>query len=389
MSYRYPTTVKRQRSPQGWSGGTSTVRPSRSSVTRDLAGQPARRPPLRHAEVEQVLLHLPGVPTSGANSSRTQTWQVAQEPLPPHSPTMPGTPFLTAAAMTDSPTAASTACSCALGVDVDHLRHGLVSSPRSGELRLAKGHRSFGLSIRPECCRQATARRRPALRRRGGRSLHDTDPAAPRRQRLEREEPVHGLGGRRPHTTSARSRRGRSGAMLRDAGLLPAALHTSVLTRAVRTGAIDAAGRRPGRSSRPGRHWRLNERCYGALQGRDRRAVRAEYGEEQFRCGAGRTTGRLRRCRRAANGTSRPTRATPASLLPRTESLADVVARLLPYWTDVIVPDLREHGTVLVVGTQQLAARPRRAPRPALPRGGARPEHPDRDAAAATTSAAT
>jgi 2,3-bisphosphoglycerate-dependent phosphoglycerate mutase len=139
----------------------------------------------------------------------------------------------------------------------------------------------------------------------------------------------------------------RSGRMLRDAGLLPAALHTSVLTRAIRTGAITL--RAAGRAGVPTRrHWRLNERCYGALQGRDRRAVRAEHGEEQFRV-----------WRRSYDGAPPPlprgsewdVSADPRYAgvpVPRTESLADVVARLLPYWTDVIVPDLREHGTVLV-----------------------------------------
>jgi 2,3-bisphosphoglycerate-dependent phosphoglycerate mutase len=139
----------------------------------------------------------------------------------------------------------------------------------------------------------------------------------------------------------------RSGRMLRAAGLLPAALHTSVLVRAVRTGAIalEAAGC-TGVPTR--QHWRLNERHYGALQGRDRRAVVAEHGEELFRI-----------WRRSydvappplAPGSPWDVSADPryAGLpVPRTESLADVAARLLPYWRDVVVPDLWAHGTVLV-----------------------------------------
>jgi len=141
-----------------------------------------------------------------------------------------------------------------------------------------------------------------------------------------------------------------SGRRLREAGLLPDVLHTSVLTRAIRTGALamEAAERGwiPAR-----RHWRLNERCYGALQGLDRKAVRERYGEEQFT-----------QWRRSYEGTPPPLlpgsewdvsadpryAGLPPALLPRTESLADVGARLLPYWYDAIVTDLRAGRTVLV-----------------------------------------
>lgn len=143
-----------------------------------------------------------------------------------------------------------------------------------------------------------------------------------------------------------------AGRMLREAGLPPDVLHTSLLTRAVRTGAlaVEAAGRTwiPVR-----RHWRLNERHYGALQGREKRAVLREYGEERFRL-----------WRRSYDGAPPPIgpgdewevtddpryAGVPRGLLPRTESLAGVMTRLLPYWYDVIVPDLRAGRTVLVVG---------------------------------------
>jgi 2,3-bisphosphoglycerate-dependent phosphoglycerate mutase len=122
-----------------------------------------------------------------------------------------------------------------------------------------------------------------------------------------------------------------------------------VLRRAVRTGAIAMAAAR--RAQAPKRHdWRLNERCYGALQGRERRAVRAQYGDERYRM--------WRRSYDAAPpplepGSEWDTTADPRyaalapGIVPRTESLADVVARLLPYWREAIVPDLRQ-GTVLV-----------------------------------------
>jgi 2,3-bisphosphoglycerate-dependent phosphoglycerate mutase len=141
-----------------------------------------------------------------------------------------------------------------------------------------------------------------------------------------------------------------SGRLLRERDLLPDAVHTSLLRRALHTSvlAIEAAGtpQIPVRCD-----WRLNERCYGALQGQDRRSVRAQYGAEQFRL--------WRRSYEAAPPPVEPGSAWDVSQdpryraagveVPRTESLADVVARLLPYWNEAIVPDLRTHRTVLVV----------------------------------------
>jgi len=145
----------------------------------------------------------------------------------------------------------------------------------------------------------------------------------------------------------AEARRG--GELLRDADLLPDVLHTSLLRRAIRTANItlDVADRHwlPVRRS-----WRLNERHYGALQGKDKAAVRAEFGDEQFMLW------------RRSYDTPPPPLADDdphsqvhdpryADLLetvPRTECLKDVVTRLLPYWYDAIVPDLRLGRTVLV-----------------------------------------
>jgi 2,3-bisphosphoglycerate-dependent phosphoglycerate mutase len=140
----------------------------------------------------------------------------------------------------------------------------------------------------------------------------------------------------------------RGGRLLREHGLSPAVVHTSLLRRAIRTAnlALDAADRHwiPVRRS-----WRLNERHYGALQGKDKAAVRAEFGDEQFMLW------------RRSYDTPPPPLAEDdqfsqvgderyADLLttvPRTECLADVVDRMLPYYYDAIVPDLR-HGTVLI-----------------------------------------
>src|SRR5437588_11216027 len=67
-----------------------------------------------------------------------------------------------------------------------------------------------------------------------------------------------------------------------DAGILPDVVHTSLQTRAIRTAnlALEVLDRLwiPVR-----RHWRLNERHYGALQGKDKAQTAAEYGEDQVK----------------------------------------------------------------------------------------------------------
>jgi 2,3-bisphosphoglycerate-dependent phosphoglycerate mutase len=137
----------------------------------------------------------------------------------------------------------------------------------------------------------------------------------------------------------------RCGALMRDAALLPDVVHTSVLRRAITTAnlALDAVDRHwiPVR-----RDWRLNERHYGALQGKDKSQVREEYGDEQFAV-----------WRRSYD--TPPPPIAPGSEFsqdgdpryaksPSTECLADVIARMLPYWESSIVPDLRAGRTVLV-----------------------------------------
>ncbi|MEV0086562.1 phosphoglyceromutase [Saccharopolyspora sp. NPDC050642] len=141
----------------------------------------------------------------------------------------------------------------------------------------------------------------------------------------------------------------RGGELLRESGVLPDVLHTSLLRRAISTAniALDVADRHwiPVR-----RDWRLNERHYGALQGKNKKQTLEAYGEDQFML-----------WRRSYDtpppeielGSEFSQDADPryAGLgadLPRTECLKDVVARLLPYWESAIVPDLGAGRTVLV-----------------------------------------
>ena len=141
------------------------------------------------------------------------------------------------------------------------------------------------------------------------------------------------------------------GRLLAQSQIRPRTVHTSVLTRAIQTAhlALEEADLLwlPVRRS-----WRLNERHYGALQGKDKAATRKEFGDEQFML-----------WRRSydvppppiadddpLSQTDDPRYADmPPELRPRTECLKDVVTRMLPYWYDAIVPDLNSTGTVLIV----------------------------------------
>ncbi len=141
----------------------------------------------------------------------------------------------------------------------------------------------------------------------------------------------------------------RGGELLVEHGLLPDVVHTSLLRRAIRTAQIglDVAERHwiPVRRS-----WRLNERHYGALQGKDKAQVRDEFGEEQFMLWR-RSYDTPPPPLAADDPYSQvgdPRYATLLDAVPRTECLADVVARMLPYWYDAIVPDLQAGRTVLV-----------------------------------------
>ena len=154
-------------------------------------------------------------------------------------------------------------------------------------------------------------------------------------------------------TERGRTEAAAAGALL--GGLEVAVVHTSLLTRAIMTAelALHAAGR-PWVPVK--RHWRLNERHYGALQGKDKKETKERYGDEQllaWRRGFATPPPPLEDGdERLASGDPRY-RDVPAAALPRSECLADVVARALPYFDDAIVPDLLAEGArggaVLVV----------------------------------------
>lgn len=141
----------------------------------------------------------------------------------------------------------------------------------------------------------------------------------------------------------------RGGELLVEAGLLPDVLHTSLLTRAIQTAhlALESADRLWIPVSRS---WRLNERHYGALQGKDKAQTLEEFGPEQFQT-----------WRRSFDvpppplddasefsQSDDPRYAGLGEEMPRTESLSLVIERMLPYWQNAILPDLTAGKTVLV-----------------------------------------
>ncbi len=153
-----------------------------------------------------------------------------------------------------------------------------------------------------------------------------------------------------PLTEKGRAEAERGGHLLAEAGILPDVLHTSVLRRAITTAqlSLDACERHwiPVR-----RHWRLNERHYGALQGKDKKQTKEEFGEEQFmlwRRSYDTPPPRIEDDDEWSQIGDARYADLPDEIVPRTECLKDVVVRMLPYWYDAIVPDLRAGSTVCV-----------------------------------------
>jgi 2,3-bisphosphoglycerate-dependent phosphoglycerate mutase len=143
----------------------------------------------------------------------------------------------------------------------------------------------------------------------------------------------------------------RAGQLLAGHGLLPGFAHTSVQRRAIRT--ADLALAECDRDWIPlRRSWRLNSNHYGALQGRNKAQVRQESGEQQFmawRRSYGVAPPPLDTGAEHSQFADPRYAALPPEARPCAESLKDVTARLLPYWYDAIVPDLRTGACVLVV----------------------------------------
>ena len=141
-----------------------------------------------------------------------------------------------------------------------------------------------------------------------------------------------------------------AGRQIKQAGLAPQVVHTSVLVRAIQTADLALAEMDmtwiPVRRS-----WRLNERHYGALEGLNKQQTAQKYGAEQVKLW--RRSYDTRPPDLEVSDERHPAHdqryaGLPPELLPSAECLKDVVDRMLPYWFDSVVPDLLRHSCVLV-----------------------------------------
>lgn len=143
----------------------------------------------------------------------------------------------------------------------------------------------------------------------------------------------------------------RAGELIKNSGLMPDSLHTSVLRRAIRTAELALAS--ADLMWLPvSRSWRLNERHYGALQGLNKTETLEKFGEEQFmlwRRSFDVPPPPIDPKNQFAQNADVRYRELPSEVIPLTECLKDVVNRMLPYWYDKVVPELRQGKQVLIV----------------------------------------
>ena len=150
-----------------------------------------------------------------------------------------------------------------------------------------------------------------------------------------------------PLSDQGRQEATHGGELMKQENILPDIVFTSLLRRAIMTAnlSLDAADRHwiPVKRS-----WRLNERHYGALQGKDKKAIRDEYGDEQFmlwRRSYSTPPPEIELGSEFSQDTDPRYSGEP---IPRTECLEQVLERLLPYWDQEIVPYLKSGKTVMV-----------------------------------------
>ena len=143
----------------------------------------------------------------------------------------------------------------------------------------------------------------------------------------------------------------RAGELLRDEGFTFGKAYTSYLKRAVKT--LDCVLDKLDEAWIPvEKSWRLNEKHYGMLQGLNKSETAEKYGEEQVHV-----------WRRSYDVAPDPLpeddprnprfdvryACVPDAELPRTESLEQTIARILPYWHCVVFPSLMRYDSLLVV----------------------------------------
>ena len=144
----------------------------------------------------------------------------------------------------------------------------------------------------------------------------------------------------------------KTGELLKQAGVPISEVHTSKLKRAIETAQLAQKGM--GAEWLPvTKYWRLNERCYGDLEGKKRADVTKEVGEDQVK--VWRRSFDVPPPPLAKDDPRSPVKDPRYSDLdpreiPSAESLKDVISRVGPYWTDQLYPAIKSGKTVLVVG---------------------------------------
>ena len=150
-----------------------------------------------------------------------------------------------------------------------------------------------------------------------------------------------------PLSEKGRGEATHGGELIKESGILPDVVHTSLLRRAIMTAnlALDAADRHwiPVK-----RDWRLNERHYGALQGLDKAETRDKYGDEQFMLWRRSFDVPPPAIEEGSEFSQDGDPRYEGTEVPKAECLKDVIARFLPYWEEGIKPDLAAGKTVLV-----------------------------------------
>jgi len=142
----------------------------------------------------------------------------------------------------------------------------------------------------------------------------------------------------------------RAGELLGQFPHKPDVLFTSKLSRAIQTANI-ALENADLLYLDVHRSWRLNERHYGALQGKNKKEIAEEYGNEKFmtwRRSFDVPPPTLDDNSEFSQVKDRRYGNLPKETIPRTESLKIVIERMLPYWEDVIAPQLLDDKTVLI-----------------------------------------
>lgn len=141
-----------------------------------------------------------------------------------------------------------------------------------------------------------------------------------------------------------------AGKTMSDEGLVFDIAHTSLLRRAIDT--LHFALVEMDQVWIPVvKHWRLNERHYGALQGLNKKETADQHGIDQvkeWRRSYSTPPPALDPMDERHPGKDPRYSWMPPDLVPATECLEDVVERMLPYWHDAIVPDLRAGKKVIV-----------------------------------------